>query len=182
MAQANVSSRAKQAVEIEGVKYDSRTAAAKALVAAGKSITETAQLTGVTYQTVYAYTKGGEKTAVRRARYRILALGKSGQKTVSEIATKVGVTTSKVVALLKKEGIKTLTKEEAAAMRTEKKSNTEKTEKTSSQKSTKTPVVKKKSKKVQKVESVDETLVIDTEIPVDESAMTEAMADMVTSD
>jgi transposase len=173
-----VSSRAKQAVEIEGVKYESRTAAAKALVASGKSISETAKLTGVTYQTVYAYTKGGDKTATRRARYRIIALGKAGRKTVGEIASKVGVTTSKVVALLKKEGIKAMTKEEAAAKRSEKATpNAEKTSKKTSSKHT-TPTVKKSKK----VKPLANTPVLDSEVPVDESAMQAALADMENSD
>jgi transposase len=160
-----VSSRAKQAVEIEGVKYESRTAAAKALVASGKSISETAKLTGVTYQTVYAYTKGGDKTATRRARYRIIALGKAGRKTVGEIASKVGVTTSKVVALLKKEGIKAMTKEEAAKLSAKATPNAEKT-----------------SKKSKKVKPLANTPVLDSEVPVDESAMQAALADMENSD
>ena len=109
-------SGSKVSVTIDGVDYKSRTEAAKALVAAGKSLKETVDAitkagVSMTYQTVYAVTKGAEKVAARRTRYRILNLGKSGRRTASEIAKKAGVSTSKVVALLKKNDIAIVTKE-----------------------------------------------------------------------
>lgn len=95
----------KQSVVIEGVTYESRTAAAKALVANGVSLAEASRLTGMTYQTVYANTKGADKAAARRITYRILGLGESGRHAASEIAKRSGVSTSKVVSLLKKHNI-----------------------------------------------------------------------------
>lgn len=104
-----------KSVTIDGVDYKSLTAAAKVMVAAGKTINETADALGMTYQTVYANTKGAEKVGARRARYRVLALGKSGRRTASEIAKKVNMSTSKVVALLKKNGIAIVSQETKAA-------------------------------------------------------------------
>ena len=106
----------KISVTIEGVEYPSRTHAAKALVASGKTLKETTDALNkdgmqMTYQTVYAVTKGAEKVAVRRVKYRVLNLGRSGRRTAGEIAKKVGVSTSKVVAMLKKENIAIVTKE-----------------------------------------------------------------------
>jgi len=106
----------KQKVTIDGQEYPSRSHAAKALVASGKTLKETVKILAdagaqMTYQTVYAVTKGAEKVAVRRTKYRILNLGKSGRRTASEIAKKAGVTTSKVVSMLKKAGIPIVTKE-----------------------------------------------------------------------
>ena len=105
----------KQSVKIDGVQYKSRTEAAKAMVAAGKTLAEAAAATGMTYQTVYANTKGAEKVATRRAKYRVLAMGKSGKRTASEIAKKVGLNVSKVVAILKGAKINVVTKEAKAA-------------------------------------------------------------------
>jgi DNA-binding CsgD family transcriptional regulator len=106
---------AKQSVTIEGVEYKSRTAAAVAMVAAGKTLTEAAEALGMTYQTVYANTKGATKVGARRAMYRVLALGKSGRRTASEIAKKTNLSVSKVVALLKKNQIAIVSKETRAA-------------------------------------------------------------------
>lgn len=131
---------AKANVTIDGVTYPSRIAAAKALVAVGKSISEAAKLTGITYQTVYVNTKGAEKGAVRRTKYRILSLGKSNSSTVGEIAKKTGVSASKIVALLKTAGIPILSKEEKAKREAEAKAAKESTK-------VKKPVKTKKTKK-----------------------------------
>jgi len=165
--------RSRLAVTVDGVEYVSRTACAKALVAAGKSLSEAASLSGMTYQTVYSVTKGAEKVAGRRANYRIVDLGKSGKRSAGEIAKKVGVSTSKVVAILKKAGVAVVSKEAV-----EKNKPAEKSE----------PVVKKsvkKNKKVKlKVDEVPLTLqqVIAEEIvdlsTEDDLAMQAAMADM----
>lgn len=112
---------AKQSVTIEGVEYKSRTDAAKALVAAGKTLTEAADATGMTYQTVYANTKGADKVGKRRARYRVLSMGKSGKRTASDIAKKTGLSVSAVVSLLKKNGVVVVTKESKAAAKAAKK-------------------------------------------------------------
>lgn len=69
-----------KSVTIDGVKYDSATAAAVALVEAGNSLSDAAKATGITYQTVYANTKGKEKRAEAAARRRVLALGQKGKK------------------------------------------------------------------------------------------------------
>lgn len=114
-------SRRGTAVTIDGVKYESRTAAAKALVAAGKTLAEAAEATGMTYQTVYANTKGAEKVSKRRANYRVLAMGRRGKKTPGEIAKKTGLTVSAVVALLKKHSIAIVTKENKETKSTSKK-------------------------------------------------------------
>jgi DNA-binding CsgD family transcriptional regulator len=104
-----------QSVTIEGVEYKSPTAAAVALVAAGKTISQAAEATGITYQTVYANTKGAEKAAARRVGYQALALGKRGKRTASEIAKKTGMSVPKIVAMLKNAGIVVVTKEAKAA-------------------------------------------------------------------
>ncbi len=118
---------AKQSVTIDGVEYGSRTAAAKAIVASGKSLKETVEILKangceVTYQTVYANTIGLDKVTARRAHYRILSLGRKGRRTVGEIAKKVNMSTSKVVALLKKNGIAVVTNDTKAAVKAAKKS------------------------------------------------------------
>jgi transposase len=105
---------AKSKVVIEGIEYASRTAAAKALIQAGKSLSEAAKMTGMTYQTVYANTKGLEKAAGRRVKYRILAMGKTG-RTVGEIAKKTETNSSRVVAILKKAGINVVSAKAKAA-------------------------------------------------------------------
>jgi len=105
-----------RSLTIEGVEYKNPTAAARALVAAGKTLSETATLTGITYQTVYSVTKGAEKVKARRETYRVLGFGKTGKKSVGEIAAKTNMSTSKVIALLKKNGIVVLTKEAKAAL------------------------------------------------------------------
>jgi DNA-binding CsgD family transcriptional regulator len=104
-----------QSVTIDGVDYKSPTAAAVALVAAGKTISEAAAATGITYQTVYANTKGAEKAAARRVGYQVLALGKRGKRSPSEIAKKTGMSVPKIVAMLKNAGIVVVTKEAKAA-------------------------------------------------------------------
>ena len=101
-------------VTVGTVVYASRSDAAKALVESGKTLTETVNIlneagAGMTYQTVYAVTKGAEKVKVRRAKYRILTLGKAGKKSAGEIAKRCGVSTSKVVSILRKAGIATVT-------------------------------------------------------------------------
>ena len=117
---------AKQSVKIDGVQYKSRTEAAKAMVAAGKTLAEAAAATGMTYQTVYANTKGAEKVNKRRAKYRVLAMGKSGNRTSGEIAKKTGLSVSAVVALLKKNSIAIVTKKAKVAAKTAKAGKTPK--------------------------------------------------------
>lgn len=166
----------KQSVTIEGVKYKSRTEAAKAMVAAGKTLAEAAEATGMTYQTVYANTKGAEKVNKRRAKYRILAMGKSGKRTTSEIAKKTGLSVSKVVAILKGAKISTVTKESKAAAKAAKKAS-----KAPKATKTKTPAP-----------AIDEVLMTPAqiqaeedmadEIPEDADAQVAAMADMADAD
>lgn len=112
---------AKQMVTIDGVEYKSRTEAGKALVAGGMGLKEAAAKVGTTYQTIYANTIGAEKVRIRRAHYRILSLGQRGRKTAGEIAKKVGMSTSRVVALLKKNGIAVVTLEARDATKAAKK-------------------------------------------------------------
>lgn len=115
MADAKTVVRKRVAVTVDGVEYKSRSAAAIALVDAGKTLSEAAEATGMTYQTVYSVTKGADKVKVRRTKYRILSLGKRGKKTASEIAKKVGVSTPKVVAILKKSGVVIVSKDSQSA-------------------------------------------------------------------
>jgi len=155
-----------KSLTIDGVQYKSRTAAAKALVAAGKTLAEAAEATGCTYQTVYANTKGADKANVRRAKYRVLAMGKSGKRTASEIAKKVGLNVSKVVAILKGARISVVTKEAKAAAKAAK-----------SGKAPKAPC--QKITKPENVIDVPEPSVVDeNEIPVDAAAEVAAKADM----
>lgn len=157
-----------KSITIEGVKYDSKVKAAKALVAAGKSISETAEITGIKYQSVYAYTKGNDKTQARRARYRILALGKTGKRSPGDIAKRLNVSVPMVIALLKKNGIAIVTKESLAAAKAEKaKAESVKTESVKASKSAKAKTPKIKKEKVAVVnESVNP---VDTGMPVEES-------------
>lgn len=64
-------------------KYASRSAFAKAMVAAGKSISVAAQTAGITYATVFAITKGADKTKARVKKYRAEA------KKAAKLAKKV---------------------------------------------------------------------------------------------
>ena len=155
-------------VTIDGVQYKNPTVAAKALVAAGKTLSEAAEATGISYQTVYANTKGEDKVKVRRAKYRVLAMGKSGKRTASEIAKKVGLNVSKVVAILKGAKITVLTKEAKAAAKA-----------TKSGKVPKAPKVKKSVDEVPltPVQIQAEEDMVD-EIPEDVEAAAQAMADM----
>jgi len=106
-------------ITVNGTEYKSSVQAAKALVADGKTVAEATKglkEAGCTiaYQSVYAYTAGNDKTQARRAKYPVLSLGKSGRQTASEIGKKTGLTTSKVVAMLKKAQIAIVTKEALA--------------------------------------------------------------------
>lgn len=148
-----------KSVTIEGVKYSSATAAAVALVESGKSLSEAAKATGITYQTVYANTKGKEKRAEAAARRRVVAHGEKGKLTAGEIATKVGLSTSRTVAILKKAGLQVLSAKEKANLE-----NASKTKKNTS---------KNRAKKTKNVNTV-ETPVTDE----DTAAMEAAMADM----
>lgn len=159
-----------KSVTIDGVKYDSATAAAVALVEAGNSLSDAAKATGITYQTVYANTKGKEKRAEAAARRRVLALGQKGKLTVGEIATKVGMSTSRTVALLKKAGIHVLSAKEKAKL-----------ENASETKKGKKGTRKNRAKKAETAK-VTETPVVDEEIKaqLDESVLLATMADMST--
>jgi DNA-binding CsgD family transcriptional regulator len=170
---------------IDGVKYDSKVKAAQALVAAGKTISETADLTGITYQSVYAYTKGMEKTQGRRARYRILALGKTGNRSPGDIAKKLNVSVPMVIALLKKNGIAIVTKEALAALKpktekvkVDKPANTEKV-KVDKPAKVKTPKVKKEKVAVASVEFDDIPSIVESDLNNDAAAQA-AQADMAT--
>ena len=192
-----------RSLTIEGVEYKNPTAAARALVAAGKTLSETATLTGITYQTVYSVTKGAEKVKARRETYRVLGFGKTGKKSVGEIAAKTNMSTSKVIALLKKNGIVVLTKEAKAAL-VKAKAEAKAAEKAAKDaaKPVKTPKAPKapkpaktpkapKAPKTPKAELV-EALSIDPQVPAedfadingamtDEAAMEAALADMPTA-
>ena len=155
-------------VVIDGVEYKSRVAAGKALMANGMSLGAAAEKVGCTYQTMYANTKGLEKTGKRRAKYRVLALGKTGKRTSGEIAKKTGLSVSAVVAMLKKNGIAIVTKEAKAAAKKAAK-----------------PAKAPKAPKAPKVDEVpltpaqvtaEENLADD--IPMDAAAEMAAMADM----
>lgn len=138
-------------VTFNGVEYKSPLAAAKVLVAEGKKPSEAVKILDeagikISPQSVYAYTSGAEKTNARRAKYRILSMGKTGKKTPSEIAERTGTSTNKVVAMLKKASITIVTKEALAKAESEKKEE-QKTEKKQSKKTIKKS--KKTNKKVQ---------------------------------
>jgi len=185
--------RSRVAVTIDGVDYNSRTDAAKALVAAGKSVSEAAKMAGCTTATVYSVTKGAAGVANRRAKYRILSLAKTGKKTASEIATRVGVSTPKVVSLLKKSGLVVPTKEALAKLKSSANAVKEseakvKADAKAAKKAAKAaakatePTKPTKTKKVKKVSEVVEPIVTDEMftgvIDNDQDAMEAAMADM----
>jgi len=162
---------AKQSVKIDGVQYNSRTEAAKAMVAAGKTLAEAAAATGMTYQTVYANTKGSDKVNKRRVKYRVLALGKSGKLTSGEIAKKTELSTSAVVAILKKNNIEIVTKEaKAKAAKTAKAGKTPK-------------AIRQKVTKPENLINIPEPIddLID-EIPTDAMAEEAAMADIAAAE
>lgn len=174
-----------RSLTIEGVEYKNPTAAAKALVAAGKTLSETAALTGITYQTVYSVTKGAEKVKARRETYRVLGFGKTGKKSVGEIATKTGMSTSKVIALLKKNGIVVLTKEAKAALvkakaeaKAAEKAAKDAAKPAKTPKPAKAPKATKPAKAPKKAAIVEETLPIDPQVPAEDVAdVNEAMND-----
>jgi len=105
-------------ITINGVKYSSSVKAAQALFSVGgttpthvhKTLIESGS--DITYSSVYAFTAGMEQTNIRRNKYRILNMGKTGRKTAGDIAKKTGLTTSKVISILKKAGISIKSKEE----------------------------------------------------------------------
>ena len=118
-----------------------------------------------------------------RAKYRILNLGKSGRKTASEIAKKVDVSTSKVVAILKKAGIAIVTKEAKAKAEAEKKA----AKKNQKSKKDETPAPEATTPAPEATEPVaetpcDEVPVAEEELALeateDTAAMEAAMADM----
>lgn len=160
-----------KSVTIDGVKYKSATAAAVALVEAGKSLSEAAKATGITYQTVYANTKGKEKRAKAAARRRVLALGAKGKLSAGEIATKVGLSTSRTVALLKKAGISVISAKEKAKLER-------------AENATKKDARKRRAKKAKATETPVTEEVATSEAPVDEetAAMEAAMSDMASED
>lgn len=174
---------------IEGVEYKSATKAAVALVAAGKTITEAAAILGVTYQTVYVATIGAANVKPRRDMYRVLGFAKRGKKSVGEIATKTGLSTSKIIALLKKNGIVVLTKEAKAAKvaaKAEAKAEAKaaakaaKVAEKAAKNAAKAPkkAAKNAAKAPKKAKIVEETLPIDPQVPAEEFAdVNEAMND-----
>ena len=103
-------------ITINEVEYTSSVKAAQFLVNSGLTPGEATKVlnkagSSITYQSVFAYTVGAEKTKARRIKYRILNLGKSGRTSAGDIGKKTGVSTSKVVSMLRKAGIDILTKE-----------------------------------------------------------------------
>jgi DNA-binding phage protein len=93
-------------VTINGVEYASRCAAAKAMVADGNPLAEVAKAVGMTYQTVYAVTKGADKVAVRRNKYRAVRLATSKREyTLAEIARKVDMKPTTLRDMLKRKGV-----------------------------------------------------------------------------
>ena len=92
---------------IRGVKFASRTAAAQEMVANGMSITDSARMSGLTYQTVYVNTVGVEKTAKRLAKYRAIRLAKSSRNlSLAEIARKVGMPKSTVSDMVRRSNVR----------------------------------------------------------------------------
>lgn len=165
-----------QSVTIDGTTYASPTKAAIALVAAGKTITQAAEATGITYQTVYANTKGAEKAAARRVGYQALALGKRGKRTASEIAKKTGMSVPKIVAMLKNAGIVVLTKEAKAAAKAAK-------EAAKPVKEPKAPKAKKaKAPKAPKVAETPVVPVVETPVVPVESFDAEGLTDEIPMD
>lgn len=97
-------------VKYEGKTYQSRSDAAKAMIADGKSLSEAAKLSGMTYQTVYAVTKGAEKVAQRRIKYRAVKLGNSGRYSEGMLAEKLNIPAGQVRKMMNENGISLPTK------------------------------------------------------------------------
>ena len=106
----------RQSVTIDEVVYDSRSDAAKALVAAGKPLAEVAKTVGMKYQTVYAVTKGAEKVAARRVNYRSISLAKTGRYTAHQISERVGISKAVLNKVLSDAGLTCPTAKELAAV------------------------------------------------------------------
>jgi transcriptional regulator with XRE-family HTH domain len=123
--------RTRVSVTIDGVKYASRTAAAVALYEmGGMTQSAIAEKVGMTPATVHANTVGKAKRMERAAIRRVIKLGRGGKMTASEIGKRVEMSAPKVVAILKKEGVKAPTKEELAKANAKAKSVVKVTKKT----------------------------------------------------
>lgn len=169
-------------VTFNGVEYKSPLAVAKVLVNEGKKPSQAVKILSeagiqITPQSVYAYTSGAEKTAARRAKYRILNLGKSGRKTVGEIAKRTGTSTSKVVSMLKKAGIAIVTKEALAKAAAEAAKQAEKEAKAAERKAARK--AKKETAKAETEPVADEPVAeVTEEVAEDQAAMEAALVDM----
>ena len=96
----------KQSVRIDDVDYVSRSAAARALVEKGMSVSEVAKAVGITVQTVVASTTGLESRKHRLNKKRAIKLASSKRGyTTTAIAKKVGYSESTLRHMFKKIGI-----------------------------------------------------------------------------
>jgi transposase len=75
---------------------------ARKLYAKGIAIKDIAKKLGITYQSVYASTKGLEKATSRKKKYQAVKLLKSGKYSQSKIAKRTGVSRRQISNLLKK--------------------------------------------------------------------------------
>jgi hypothetical protein len=90
----------------EGTEYKSKTAAAIAIMGTGKTMSEAADIVGITYQTVFANTKGLEKRKVNMGKKRAVSLAKTGKYGIKDLAERTSLTPSTIETLLKKASIK----------------------------------------------------------------------------
>lgn len=95
--------RTRMSIKIGNKTYASRSAAAKDLVASGKSLSEVAELTNLTYPTVHSVTVGSERVAQYRMRRRIVNL--SHDYSPKDISDKVGIGVPEVKNILKEAGV-----------------------------------------------------------------------------
>ena len=141
----------KQSVTINGTEYESRSAAARALVTAGQTISQVVKAleeagSPMKYQTVYAVTKGADKVVERRAKYRVRNLAKTGRYSQGMLSERVGISKGIVAKILNDEGITVPTAKELAQQAKAK--ETEKAEAIKAEKKAKK--TEKKTKKAEK--------------------------------
>jgi hypothetical protein len=90
----------------DNVEYASKTACAVVLMTIGKTMSEAAKAVGITYQTLFANTKGAAARKICANKKRVVKLAKTGKYGISDLSTRTGLTKGAVEHLLKKSALK----------------------------------------------------------------------------